>query len=109
MPMQETAMCWGLDCDDGWYDLIDALCERLQSMTDYNPNNDRFPQIVATQVKEKFGGLRFYVRAASDYQDGLISMAESLSYHICEVCGNPGKPNKSGWIRTTCATHINIS
>lgn len=103
--MQETAMCWGFDCGDGWYDLIDALCGRLQSMTDYNPNNDRFPQIVATQVKEKYGSLRFYVRTASDYQDGVIDMAESMSYHICEVCSAPGTPNKEGWIRTTCAAH----
>lgn len=103
--MRSTAMCWGFDCGDGWYDLIDVLCAHLQAMTDNNPNNDRFPQIVAAQVKEKFGGLRFYVSASSDYQDGAISMAESMSYHICEVCGNPGKPNNRGWIRTTCAAH----
>lgn len=103
--MRSTAMCWGFDCGDGWYDLIDVLCAHLQAMTDNNPNNDRFPQIVAAQVKEKFGGLRFYVSASSDYHDGLIGMAESMSYRICEVCGNPGTPNKRGWIRTTCTVH----
>jgi hypothetical protein len=30
LSMQETAMCWGIACGNGWYDLIDALCEEIQ-------------------------------------------------------------------------------
>ena len=107
--MRETAMCWGFECSDGWYPLIDTLCNWLQSMTDNNPNHAEFPQVVATQVKEKFGGLRFYVHGATDYQHGAIDMAESLSYRICEVCGLPGKPTTEGWIKTVCDKHIKTS
>lgn len=103
------AKYWGAECGDGWYILLDALCKHLQSLTDCNPNHARFPQIIASQVKEKYGGLRFYTTAASDYQDGAIAMAESMSFRICDVCGAPGNPNTSGWIRTRCETHINES
>lgn len=103
--MRTTAMCWGFDCGDGWYALIDALCKHLQDMTDYNPNHTQFPQIIASQVKEKYGGLRFYTIASSDYQDGAIAMAESMSFRICDVCGASGKPNSEGWIHTRCEAH----
>ena len=26
-PMTQTAMCWGFSCGDGWYTIIDVLCE----------------------------------------------------------------------------------
>lgn len=104
-PMR-TAMCWGFECGDGWYDLIDRLCGWLQFNTDRNGHLPKYAnQVVAVQVKEKFGGLRFYVNNASDVQDGAISFAESMSYRICDVCGAPGKPNKEGWIRTRCEAH----
>lgn len=63
------------------------------------------PQVVAEQVKEKFGGLRFYYRGGDTFIEGIAAMAESMSYVTCEECGNPGKPNTSGWIRTLCTTH----
>ena len=59
----------------------------------------------AAQVKEKFGGLRFYVDGGDDWVYGAISMAESMSYRTCEVCGAPGVTRGEGWIRTTCDQH----
>ena len=97
----KTLMCWGFSCGDGWYWLIDRLCSNLQWNTDHNNQ----PQIVAVQVKEKFGGLRFYVESASPEQYAVISFAESLSYGVCEECGSPHNIGRtSGWIRTLCET-----
>jgi hypothetical protein len=59
-------------------------------------------QVEAEQVKEKFGGLRFYVNHSEEFISGVICMAESMSYSICEDCGNPGKCNKSGWLSVLC-------
>ncbi len=116
LSMQQTAMCWGIDCGDGWYSIIDNLCSNIDSHIE-NKNweikhkKDRgelpqdapnFPQVEATQVKEKYGGLRFYVNYYDEYISGMIHMAESMSYDICESCGNPGKPNEQGWISTLC-------
>jgi hypothetical protein len=60
---------------------------------------------VAVQVKEKFGGLRFYVQAATDKHYNYISFAESMSYVTCEVCGSPGKRYTDGWHKTLCDIH----
>jgi hypothetical protein len=57
------------------------------------------------QVKEKYGGLRFYVDTATEQQRHYIEFAEALSLRTCEICGRPGKPNKTGWIKTRCSTH----
>ena len=62
-------------------------------------------QVVATQVKEKFGSLRFYHNGGDDYVYGVISMAESMSAHTCEDCGKPGLMRDSGWIRCLCDEH----
>lgn len=95
--MTKTCMCWGIEVDDGWYDLIDALCHQIQSHCQWRDIN-----VEAVQVKEKFGGLRFYVDCSEDYLDGAIDMAEEMSYRICERCGKPGKARGGGWIRTLC-------
>lgn len=63
------------------------------------------PQLVAVQVKEKFGGLRFYSRGGDAYTQAIIDFAETLSYRICETCGVMNElvnPNSRGWIQTTC-------
>lgn len=59
----------------------------------------------ATQVKEKFGGLRFYVDKANDEQCAAIEFAEVMSVRMCEECGSPGTPRKGGWVRTLCDKH----
>ena len=60
---------------------------------------------VAVQVKEKFGGLRFYVQAATDKHYNYICFAESMSYKTCETCGAPGKRYTDGWHQVLCETH----
>jgi hypothetical protein len=60
---------------------------------------------VASQVKEKFGGLRFYVNGATDKHWNYISIAENFSYRTCEECGSPGKTYTDGWHRTLCDIH----
>ena len=58
--------------------------------------------MVAVQVKEKFGGLRFYYSGGDEYIDGLVAMAEAMSCVTCERCGEVGKQNQKGWIETLC-------
>ena len=98
LDLRQTAMCWGISCGAGWYNIIDELCANIQ----WHVDQEKLPQVEATQVKEKFGGLRFYTNHEDDYIRGLIAMAESLSMKTCESCGNPGKQNNDGWIITLC-------
>ncbi|MGY6123518.1 hypothetical protein ACW9YQ_24640 (plasmid) [Paraburkholderia strydomiana] len=85
---------------DGWLDLLDTLCWSLQTET-----SNHGPQVVAGQVKEKFGGLRFYAGPCNDAQRGMIDMAQAMSFHICEVCGDRGRHIGTGWERTRCTAH----
>jgi len=62
-------------------------------------------QVVAAQVKEKFGTLRFYVNGGDDTTRGMIQMAEAMSACTCEDCGAPGTTGGHGWIRTLCPKH----
>lgn len=111
--MMETCMCWGFEHDDGWYDILDSACSNIQHHVDWKRKTEPFAgmtdeefdeihQPVAAQVKEKFGGLRFYVNNCDDYVHGVISMAESMSYRTCESCGGRGSRRSGGWIRTLC-------
>lgn len=83
-PMNETAMCWGFQCGEGWFDIIDSLCEALTHTyttsieideedgkrlgiepSVYDRKTNYYckiiqPQVVVDTVKEKFGTLRFY-------------------------------------------------
>jgi hypothetical protein len=90
-------------CGDGWFDLIDTLCERLQHWTDHNGA----PQLELVQIKEKMGTLRFYLRQkASPEQQGMIWMAEAMSARLCETCGKPGQTLVHQFcLQTRCAEH----
>ena len=104
--MMETCMCWGFEHNDGWYNIIDQLCANIQSHIKWkNKNSEVVPQVVATQVKEKFGGLRFYYNGGDDVVDGMVRMAESWAAYTCEQCGNVGSTRGGGWIRTLCDKH----
>jgi len=62
-------------------------------------------QIVALQVKEKFGTLRFYHHGGDTFTDGVAAMAEAMSARTCEECGNPGKIAAGCWLRCLCDKH----
>jgi len=102
-PMQSTAMCWGFP-GDGWFDLIWDLSSKLepiiQKFIDENQDAELYPK--AFQVKEKFGGLRFYMTCGGSEFYDLIDEAEALSLKTCEECGKPGEAIGRGWVHTLC-------
>lgn len=103
------------ECSDGWYDIIDVLCSGIQRYIDHKVKYSELTeeekealQVVAVQVKTKFGGLRFYVNGGDDTIDGMIRMAESISYRVCEYCSARAvKQIDQGWIHTACAACYN--
>lgn len=56
-----------------------------------------------TQVKEKFGGLRFYAENVPEGGYDIIDAAEAASVKACELCGKPGAINTDGWMLTLCS------
>jgi hypothetical protein len=60
-------------------------------------------QFKVEQIKQKFGSLRFYMNRTTPYMDGAIHLAESMSYHTCEFCGNQGGSKQvGGWSAVLC-------
>lgn len=103
-----TCMCWGFSCGDGWEPIIRELSKQLEEI-----NNRGWADVAAVQVKEKFGGLRFYVELRGDEIDNLvqdcvhalINQAERQADMRCEVCGEYGVRRSGGWIKTLCDKH----
>jgi len=97
---QETCMAFGIECGDGWFDLIYKLCEAIQQELQNNGN----PPFTVDQVKEKFGSLRFYYSGYNNEAiSSFIKIAEDISAVTCEQCGKPGKPTTKGWIKIRCS------
>lgn len=92
----ETCLAFGFECGDGWYDLLWRLCEDIERI---GPGED----FRVLQVKEKFGGLRFYIGAAPREVHDRIDLAEQESYDTCEICGTKENVTSEGaWISTLC-------
>ena len=110
----------GFAVGEGWWPIIETLCGQIDSYTKWrnntrearlvdNPHDsiipDAVPQVVVAQIKEKFGGLRFYYDGGDAHIGGMVRMAESWAGHSCEECGAPGTSGGKGWIKTLCPTH----
>lgn len=116
LPMTQTAMCWGIDTGDGWYNIMDCLCrsisEHIKSLEEKRkrageplPPESEIIEIQFVQVKEKFGALRAYINCSDEVIDAFIEMAERLSACTCENCGTPAKiASYRGWYRALCPT-----
>ena len=94
------------ECDNGWYDVIDQMCYLIDSDSEVQRRlNAEFEAPYFVQIKEKFGGLRFYYQGGDDTVDGMVRMAESWAARTCEECGQPGTTRSGGWVRTLCDKH----
>ena len=106
--IQTTFYRYGFELGDGWEPLIRKLSEELEKFNAYL-TPEELP-VQAIQVKEKLGGLRFYLAPVNDniyptIRD-LINEAENKAIHICDVCGAEGMLiQERGWLRTRCSKH----
>ncbi|AWM92544.1 hypothetical protein DJ564_17865 [Pseudomonas sp. 31-12] len=93
---------FGFECGDGWLVLLDTLCGEIQRHVDAN----NLLQVEARQVKEKYGGLRFYYTGGDDIIHELVKLAEDLSNITCDICGGAASSEViQGWVVTRCNLH----
>ena len=96
----------------GWLPIIDKLCGSIQNYIDSYKRWDKEkqewkhpPQLTCTQMKEKFGGLRFYYDGGDDLIEGMVVMAEYLCDITCQDCGSEQDIGQTkGWVSTLCRT-----
>lgn len=90
------------DCvGEGWHDIIARLVADLEKL-DWDG--------VVTQVKEKFGGLRFYIGSSNEAVHKRIAKAETECDKTCEWCGKPGKLDEkhTSWWLTLCPECVEL-
>jgi len=90
---------WKLpEINKGWYKLVDHLLTELEEKDLIKKTSK------VIQVKEKFGGLRFYIDDVKLEAHKVIEKYEVKSFSVCEKCGKPGKLRKTkrGWFYTAC-------
>lgn len=96
-----------IEIGPGWYDIIVRL---MRNLTDYSSFYKLVPLDIC-QIKEKFGGLRFYYDPVDGWDeadmhviDYFIDRAEAESIKTCENCGvtESVTTGGEGWIKTYC-------
>lgn len=88
-----------IDVGAGWYQIVSDLVDTLNAL--------KKPYKIL-QVKEKFGGLRFYIEPPED--GGIAEMmytriaaAEAQSSKTCAICGLPAEQRvEHGWVHIIC-------
>ena len=89
-----------VDVDEGWYQIV-VDCDNLLTEID--------PDYQIAQIKQKFGGLRYYFQP-SDVNNGelyvkmnsVVLAYEKIASMTCEATGKPGvlMKSKGGWVKT---------
>ena len=99
----QTCMAWGMECDDGWFDLLMDCVTRLEEI-----NRKSKGCVYASQIKQKFGMLTIYyftqglTEEENDLVQQIVYEAEEKSEGICEQCGKPATVVTQGWISHLC-------
>jgi len=84
-----------IDCESGWHAIIAAIDAELRKID---------PDYTVQQIKEKFGGLRYYFKTKTGRwveMNEIVHRYEQDAWLTCEVSGGPGVLMvKQGWYRT---------
>jgi hypothetical protein len=114
-----TTECWS-GVGEGWWPVITATHKAMLAIE---------PDYKIAQIKEKFGGLRYYwdmpwidypedreptpeedaeYKRKHDILEALASLAEAICAHICEYCGRASEPsaNSGYWIKNHCGCDL---
>ena len=101
---------WGrwVTLDWGWYKIVVDTHNKLKYI---DPNYE------IHQIKEKFGGLRYYYKSSFPYgsmqdeiMEAIVNAAEEAALRTCEICGvDDHKSNvktrvRKYWYKTLCLT-----
>jgi hypothetical protein len=87
-------IAFGIECGEGWYDLIEYAASKLEGL---------HQGIEFVQIKEKFGTSRIYVNNHTDEVEKILQFVEQESSTTCEMCGAKGTLFVDlGWWKTRC-------
>lgn len=100
---QRLRLARGLEA--GWYRIVLKLVSDLaEQAKQENRGNDNYPEII--ELKQKWGGLRIYIRSGSPKMQALVDAAEEESESVCQECGereDVSAYKDRGWIKSLCS------
>lgn len=96
LKIKNSPITWLDVMPDGWRkafgeQMIEEISQALKGQ-----------ELIITEIKEKFGGLRFYTGWTTEEVYDIISKYESMSYRICILCGQKATKISKGWISPYC-------
>ncbi len=109
---REPWAMFGFEVGDGWEPLLREAASKLEPLFKEaiakDPEGYSFGYYRTSQIKEKFGTLRWYTSGTSDEMNAIITIAEEKSHITCEQCGKPGQSRGTFWYYTACLDHTEV-
>lgn len=99
-----------IECNEGWHTIIDELSKQVAQVAEQHPPVEGEPCVSVVQIKEKFGGLRYYIDYHNMNDDDIqkieyiVRNAEMKTFAVCEDCGGDGQrvSPRRYWMKTLC-------
>lgn len=80
LPMSQTAMCWGIETSDGWYNIIDKLCGLIQGHVDWQrkmrANDIRYNRALRRALTGDKNGLIHYYKFRGEITNHTLEAVE---------------------------------
>lgn len=106
---REPWSMFGIETGNGWEPIIRKGAEKLEPLLvaakAAHPKDYEYGYLRTTQLKEKYGTMRWYTSGVTDEMQKIISQVEKQSRTTCEQCGKKGKLRGRGWLYTACYEH----
>jgi|TARA_R110002020_G_scaffold29318_1_gene92608 hypothetical protein len=100
-----------IDCETGWYDIIEQMCSAIQIYIDTDLSDDNL-EFEFEYIREKFGVLDIEVYGGDHITDIVIDSCTQLGYSTCEYCGEQpaelycsSKYKQWSYYKTLCLDH----
>lgn len=87
--LQQSLMGFGFECDDGWFPIIYFMCEFLHRRYQYWSKETQ-ENFYVVQVKEKFGGLRFYMSTYPEFPQDSFSWLRGCIFRLAGLLEHIG-------------------
>lgn len=93
----DTGWVKTIDVDEGWYQIVVDMYDELSVLD---------PDHKILQIKQKFGGIRYYFRTDKDEatrikMNVVVSKYEKIALETCELTGKRGILMQKGFIYKT--------
>lgn len=106
---REPFSMFGFECGDGWEPIIRNAAAQLEPLIVIEGKKDpeafKYGLFSTSQLKEKYGTMRWYLSSGTEEMYAITEEAESKSEATCEQCGAPGEVRGRGWLYCACLKH----